>query len=842
MLSLENQRFGEFEIVREIGRGGMGVVFEARQVSLNRRVALKVLNAGLGLNSKAIERFGREAEAAAKLHHTNIVPVYATGNQGDVHFYAMEMIDGPSLDRVIRQLRKAATSSNGLEENVGLDSAESPNLLTTLTMPGPVSEPAGHDPARENGTSSALSSDSSYFDRVSKMVAEVADALEHAHGHGVVHRDVKPSNLLLSSEGRLNLSDFGLARLLEKPGMTITGEFVGTPAYMSPEQVTAGRIPLDHRTDIYSLGATLYELLTLQRPFTGERRDQVLAQIVHKDPVLPRKVNRRVPVDLETICLKAMEKDPDRRYQTAGQMADDLRRFMNRFAIHARRAGPLERFSKWVRRHPAAAAAIAIAFLAAIAVSFFAYRAHLSEQDLRAERLKGALERTTEAAMRGKFSQAERALDEAIALGATTGDVRLLRGQIELHQGNTAKAIEHLEEAARLLPESVAVKALLMRAFMDAGQADRFYSGEFKLHQASPQSPEDYLFLGQVVSYVNPAKGLPLLDKAIELRDGPLPRLIRADVRTQYAQMTGKTEDAEQALNDVRVAQTLLPDDVLVLTASLQAHLVAACCFEIHQQKDRKIAELAKAKDLVSSLIPFPTNSKVLRARMHYYDYVNDTDAVRKLYLLERDRNGGITSQNFYFHQLYRQGEFAEAVKTLDARPRSENVAMYYLQRALALANYLPDGPALALAEYHAGMRTKASRTASYLPVVLFFVGQKKEANAIVKLHRHERLRASQGSGMGDPWTEKRTAHWAGLLSPEKLLEAAGDSLWWQCEAHFDIGLVSLSDGDRAGARRHFEAAVATRVLWFLEYQWCRSFLARMAADPTWPPWLPVKN
>ena len=191
------------------------------------------------------------------------------------------------------------------------------------------------------------------------MIAEVADALEYAHQQGVIHRDIKPSNLLLSPAGRLSVNDFGLARMLEQPGMTITGEIVGTPVYMSPEQITAGRIPLDHRTDIYSLGATLYELLTLQPPFGAEQRDQLLAQVIQKDPTPPRKVNGKVPVDLETICLKAMEKDPDRRYQTAGQMAEDLRRYVNRFAILARRAGPFARLQKWVMRNPALSAALA---------------------------------------------------------------------------------------------------------------------------------------------------------------------------------------------------------------------------------------------------------------------------------------------------------------------------------------------------------------------------------------------------------------------------------------------------------------------------------------------------
>jgi serine/threonine protein kinase len=280
-------------------------------MSLNRQVALKVLSAGIGLTSKAVQRFRREAEAAAKLHHTNIVPVYATGEEGGTHFYAMELIGGPSLDRVVRHMREVKRNA---ERPAGSTPAEPPSG-SDAGATGPYVAHAHTEANTSSGlSSSSLTSDGHYFDTVARMIAEVADALEYAHQSGVVHRDIKPSNLLLSPAGRLSVNDFGLARMLEQPGMTMTGEFVGTPAYMSPEQITAGRTPLDHRTDIYSLGATLYELLTLYPPFTGERRDQVLAQILHKEPRAPRQVNPKVPVDLETICLKAMEKDPPEHY------------------------------------------------------------------------------------------------------------------------------------------------------------------------------------------------------------------------------------------------------------------------------------------------------------------------------------------------------------------------------------------------------------------------------------------------------------------------------------------------------------------------------------------------
>jgi serine/threonine protein kinase len=249
------QRLGDFEIVRELGRGGMGVVYEARQVSLNRKVALKVLSGGLGLTAKAVQRFRREAEAAAKLHDTNIVPVYAIGEEGGTHFFAMELIAGPSLDLVLRQMRQP-------DGNAAL------SAMPDAT--GPYIPTGGGSDASSGLHSSSLDSGSGYWDTLARMVVEVADALEYAHSEGVIHRDIRPSDLLLAPSGRLSLNDFGLARMLEQPGMTISGEFVGTPRYMSPEQIAVGRIPLDHRTDIYSLGATLYELLTLEAPHQGK--------------------------------------------------------------------------------------------------------------------------------------------------------------------------------------------------------------------------------------------------------------------------------------------------------------------------------------------------------------------------------------------------------------------------------------------------------------------------------------------------------------------------------------------------------------------------------------------
>src|SRR5262245_23708733 len=464
--SMAGKRLGDFEIVRELGRGGMGVVYESVQTTLGRRVALKVLGTRLGLTAKALDRFRREAAAAARLHHTNIVPVYATGEECGIHFYAMELIDGTGLDVVIARSRTQTPASEPASWMVDLSSTAARARVESHT-----SSP---------GVKSVTVSPEGGFDRIASMIADVADALHHAHQNGITHRDIKPSNLLLSSDGRLSVTDFGLARVLEQPGMTVTGEFLGTPAYMSPEQVSAGQVPVDHRTAVYSLGATLYEVLALRPPFVADGRDRLLTMIVRTDPPGLRAVDPKIPRDLETICLKCLEKDPNRRYRTAKELAEDLRGYVNRVAIRARRAGPVTKLKAWVKRNPALAGALGLVLLAVAAAGFFAvesYRAGLRaeearlrhEDELRQERRKAATERAVVAAMSGDFAGADRALDDAVTHGASAAEVRFLRGQIALHRGNSEEAIAHLTEAVRLAPAWPAAQAVLLRAYRDAG-------------------------------------------------------------------------------------------------------------------------------------------------------------------------------------------------------------------------------------------------------------------------------------------------------------------------------------------------------------------------------------
>ena len=347
---------GDFEIRRVIGRGGMGTVCEAWQQSLQRLVAVKVLASHVASSPSAVSRFEREAHAAAKLNHPNIVPIYAQGDQDGMHFYAMELVDGRSLGEMIAgdaPTGAGTTTIDPFETQLAERKSSSAINLPALDASGDTSVVAL--PAPKVGVE--LMRD---FGSIARHIADIADALNYAHSHGVLHRDIKPHNLLLGLDGRLRVADFGLARLTEQPGITMTGELVGSPLYMSPEQIVTGTNKVDHRSDIYSLGATMYQWISLAPPYPGETREQVISQIITSEPAPLSTLCPEVPVDLETICLKAMERDPAHRYQTAAELRDDLRRFAASRPIVARRPGMHVRLTRFFSKHRATAMALAL--------------------------------------------------------------------------------------------------------------------------------------------------------------------------------------------------------------------------------------------------------------------------------------------------------------------------------------------------------------------------------------------------------------------------------------------------------------------------------------------------
>ncbi len=363
---------GDFELRHEIGRGGMGTVYEAWQRSLQRRVALKVLSSQISSNPTAVQRFQREARAAAKLQHVHITSVIALGEQDGIYYYAMEFVPGCSLYDIISQARESRSdraASLDPDETVVLDRSGTKPAETTA--PAPERSPATGELAVSDSTvslgkSSGVPVSAEEIPGIVRHMVTVADALQYAHREGVVHRDIKPHNLMLSDDGRMKITDFGLARLAEQPGVTVTGELLGSPLYMSPEQILGDPSQQDHRTDIYSLGATMYEWLTLQPPYPGETRERVISLIANSEPRPPRALNHEIPVDLETVCLRAIDRDRDRRYQTAGEFGDDLRRFLMNRPIKAKRAGSLTRVGRFLARHQVASITVAAVIVAVV--------------------------------------------------------------------------------------------------------------------------------------------------------------------------------------------------------------------------------------------------------------------------------------------------------------------------------------------------------------------------------------------------------------------------------------------------------------------------------------------
>lgn len=376
------QPLGDFKLVREVGRGGMGVVYEAVQLSLGRRVAVKVLPLAGALDPRQLQRFRNEAQAAAQLHHGNIVPVYAVGYERSVHFYAMQFIEGQSLAEVIRELRRdrdrrrerdgeappgSSVEANGVTADAAAR-AEHRRAIAASDAFGDGTAASGGAVARATESLSALRGvkKPSFFEAVARLGLQAAEGLDYAHQLGVVHRDIKPANLLLDVQGTLWITDFGLAQLQADGGLTQPGDVLGTLRYMSPEQASGKTVVLDQRTDIYSLGLTLYELLTLEPALSGETREQLMGQILHVDPLPARSIDRNIPPELETILAKAASKEPGERYTTARAMAEDLRRFLHNEPILARPPSLRDKAVKWTRRHkPLAVSALVVLLLTA---------------------------------------------------------------------------------------------------------------------------------------------------------------------------------------------------------------------------------------------------------------------------------------------------------------------------------------------------------------------------------------------------------------------------------------------------------------------------------------------
>lgn len=489
-------QLGDFNLLRQVGRGGMGVVYEAEQVSLGRRVAIKLLPASVFRDPTKRRRFEREAKAAAKLHHTNIVPVHGFGEHNGTPYYVMQFIPGLGLDAVIDELGRSPTSGRtpdpkgaqtgdrselsaalvrsllGAEGVATLDWDRAADDAPTMTSTGGATpEPSQHSQLDRSSVSLSTSGvqlpgqsgssmggttgkKTTYWESVARIGVQVAGALAYAHKLGVLHRDIKPGNLLLDLDGIVWVTDFGLAKADDSEDLTHTGDLLGTLRYMPPEAFEGNS---DARSDIYALGQTLFELVALRPAYNERDRNKLIKQVTTGETPRLRKLRRDAPRDLVTIVEKATEKDPARRYQSAGGLADDLQRFLDGRPITARRATELERLWMWARRRPAMAGLVAALFLCLLAGSIvstmFAVRADGFARDAELREKDATSARD---AARRNSADAEKARDDSMqtrnAAARQSAALLLDKGIDDARGGEPARALHEFVKALRALP------------------------------------------------------------------------------------------------------------------------------------------------------------------------------------------------------------------------------------------------------------------------------------------------------------------------------------------------------------------------------------------------------
>jgi tetratricopeptide (TPR) repeat protein len=459
MFLAPGNNFADYEILEEIARGGMGVVYRARQTSLDRVVAIKMLLPGL-TSPEYLRRFRTEASTAASLQHPNIVSIHEVGVWQGRPYLVMDYVAGQSLARYMADRR---------------------------------GRPAN-------------------FRQIAGWVASIAEAVRYAHDRGILHRDLKPSNVLIDGEDRPRITDFGLAKQLgDVSELTLSGRALGSPSFMPPEQA-GSRDKVSRRSDVYGLGGTLYYALTGRAPFKGETPAETMHEVLTSDPVRPRNLDPAIPSDLDTICMKCLEKEPARRYISAQMVADELRRFLDGRPIVARPVRTPERIWRWCRRKPLVAGLTVVLAISLMLAAWLGWRAHLSSQLAEQEQMRSAVDKALTEAWAGNGAAAEMAIRDAERHGVAKEWIPMLRGQIALYSPQTDEAVKQFKRAAEIAPRNVTARAMLATAYLYNGQFDRYADILESLGKLSPQTPEDYLFLGAAL-----VGGIPDTSKAVSL-------------------------------------------------------------------------------------------------------------------------------------------------------------------------------------------------------------------------------------------------------------------------------------------------------------------------------------
>jgi lipopolysaccharide biosynthesis regulator YciM len=798
-------------------KGGMGVVWRLRDLQFQRTLAVKVMKAK-GANSRRVRRFLREACITAQLAHPSIVPVHAMGRFVDGRpYYTMKLVEGQTLGERLK---------------------------------------AGSDVASQRTA-------------LLQVFARVCQAVAFAHRKGVIYRDLKPGNIMVGEHGEVQVIDWGLAKFLAERDVvpaeafetngsldvsndpTREGEWMGTWPYMPREQAKGRIKEMDRRSDVFGLGAILCEILTGKPPYVGPTTKDVIREARDADLAGAYARLEACGADAELIalaraCLSAEPNDrPENASVVEKRLTDYLASVEERLRQAERDRAAAEARAKEARRRMLWVVASAGLFLLLLLVAaFFAWR----DSEARQKILADTLDRAWTAAMSGDLKAAEQAIAEAESAGASTGQVLMLLGQVALHRGKSQEAMLHLEQAVRLLPGSVAARGMLAAAYASDGAWDRYERTIREMQNLCPSTAEDFLFKGYAEANLDPKLGLQTIQKAFELRPKMfIARLLRSEIRSNYAQDTDVLEEAEGAVQDAMFARELLGDkNPTALWVSLNAHLVKAGVHEHRGEPKQREAELKLAEKDADALKPFSALPEAVDSRWLYFREVDKAEEVLGELRQASKKTAHVNVTCCCVLTLYRRGkpgDLKEALDVLESKrgTRNDRKLPFVLAeldypdkhrwptRALKASNEYaersqersPDGHALMLAQ-----------------TVLYLLGGKEDA-----------VRASQELQKHPEWfytLRRKPILWcldynAGDITADELLKKAKGSHWNECLAHYHIAMNKLAEGDRTGAKEHFDAVVKTRAFGWAEYEMSWVFQDRLAKNRNWPPWIPKK-